>query len=744
MSKDTFGSNEALLGPLDYLQEGVKSAAAGQMEFSLECFSRGLALAPTSAGLFLNRSIVHERLAMDTAAFADLDQYLQFAPIDSKQNINALKRFIALGLKLANADAVLIRMQKLELQEQWQSPQFYEVLLGLLSLEPHSLEASLIHYLQRATQLNMLTKPCLENALSVWQLHALSSRPFESVDGLVSARDILMQLSLTPNAPQFILHMLLDDVAQHATNSESRDAQCVDILSLWIQAHPLDRTAAEELVYFLFQKNQFDLVESLFLELSRRFPDDPKYLLGLSSALLFKRDVDRAFVVINAALDLDEKNTEVRLQRALVFQQTLNPSLALVDINQNLQFDPEHLPSLIAKASVLTDLGRLDEALALNEQLILKGLSETDRLVVELNTSFIYRLSAKVDDWYAKVESLALQYPDDDHVLCELGFKKVHEGNWREGFALLEHRFAQGVHYYPVHPHILHLQIPIWSPEIFHNSVKGKHLLLCGEEGLGDMLQFARFIPLLLERGLTITLMCKEALHALLGYNFPQLKLITAKDLIANLYSASPVKYDFYGEIMSIPRVLNLSPEDLSGKPYLKANPKKVAAMAAFKKEKIQGKEQQLAIGLRWLTNLARSGRSVPLVDLAPISKLPIHIFGLHYGPIKDREKALYEQWSNFYPTELEMDDLAGLMMNLDCIVASDTMTAHLAGALGRPTILLKTTFLEWRWTTGDRSNWYDSMRIIHRQNQEQGYAWPIEELVELLQAQAQQEKINS
>jgi hypothetical protein len=158
--------------------------------------------------------------------------------------------------------------------------------------------------------------------------------------------------------------------------------------------------------------------------------------------------------------------------------------------------------------------------------------------------------------------------------------------------------------------------------------------------------------------------------------------------------------------------------------------------MAMYKQSKVEGKPSQPSIGLRWLSSLARSGRSVPLQDLTPLSQMPINIFGLHHGPVKIPDKALYEQWANFYPTELDMGDLAGLMMNLDCIVTSDTMTAHLAGALGRPTILLKPSFIDWRWPgVGQKSIWYDSMQIV-RQIQVKNWSEPISELVRILHAQ--------
>jgi ADP-heptose:LPS heptosyltransferase len=158
--------------------------------------------------------------------------------------------------------------------------------------------------------------------------------------------------------------------------------------------------------------------------------------------------------------------------------------------------------------------------------------------------------------------------------------------------------------------------------------------------------------------------------------------------------------------------------------------------MAAFKNLKLAGKADQsdMAIGLRWISSMARSGRSIPLDDLQAIAQLPISIFGLHYGPMKQTDQQLYETWPNFYPTELELSDLAGLIMNLDCIVTTDTMTAHLAGALGRPTILLKPVFIDWRWSdTSTQSIWYDSMQVI-RQDKIRDWSGAITQLVQELQ----------
>ena len=719
---------------LEYLGAANEAASLDHLDRALACLNSGLVLVPTSTGLLLNRSIIHERLGMTAAAFEDLAQLFKLPPtLEHTQQAIAFRRFIALGLTLNSTRTVLACLQQLELLEWWQSGEFYEVLINHLILEPQALEVSLPHYLFRALSVECLSQNCLRVAIEAWQLHQRTRPVLFPVQQDLTASDLLAQLAMHPRAPQCVLHVWLDVSAREATSEAKLLEQATNVLSLWVHMHPLDAAATEQLIQYLNNNNQIDLAESFFLELVQRFPQEPHYLLGLARTRFYKRDFRRAFVIVNAALELDEKNLEIRLERARLFEEMLNPQLALADLKKNLQLDPMHLPTLIAQVNVLTDLGRVDEALALQAQLMSREMSDANRLSLQLAKSFIYRLSGKLFEWRSHIDQLAQQHPEHNSVRCELGWKEVHQGNWVKGFGLLEHRFSPGIHYFPVQPHLEHAKIPRWSPSTFQASVQHKHLLLCGEEGLGDVIQFSRFIPLLQKKGLRITLMCQEALHPLFAFNYPELKLISSGALLTTLQQRAVAPYDVYGEIMSIPWVLKLDVKELSGAPYLKALPAKIEQMGSLKQIALAKQVDQFTIGLRWASSLARSSRSVPLEALQSLGELPFSIFGLHHGPLKETDRALYERWSNFHPTELVLEDLAGLMMNLDCVVTSDTVTAHLAGALGRPTILLKSTFIDWRWGHAEpESVWYHSMTII-RQRSLLDWAEPVAQLIEQL-----------
>jgi tetratricopeptide (TPR) repeat protein len=544
-----------------------------------------------------------------------------------------------------------------------------------------------------------------------------------------AVQSLLQQLAFSYSLPTFVLTIWLQHELQKLSSPEERMTRAGEIITLWMLKQSLDEEAAHLLVSSLISDNQIDFVEAVFLDLIQKYPDNPLYMLGLVRMRHFKRDSNGAFILINALLEKDKKNLEARLERARIFQHLAQMQLALADIEINLRINPEHQPSLILKVELLTDMGDLDEALSLYNELIEQDLSDTQRVSLAICKSFIYRVSGQEKRWFDHVDALTKQYPSNPYLQCELGWKEIYLGQWQPGFAKLEHRFAKGVHYFALSPHLEMANIPRWTPQIIASNTKGKKLLLCTEEGLGDVLQFARFLPALVERGLKITLVCKEALHGLLKFNFPQIELTTNEAIMALLSQNLANSYDYFGELMSAPYMLDLSAHTLSAKPYLQVAPEKItwwienmphlqAKGALQSAANDVDQKSGYVIGLRWQSNLSRSARSVPLELLEPLHQLPLSIVSLHFGAVKEEDKSLYEMWPNFYPTRLEMEDLAAVMMHLDCIVTSDTMTAHLAGALGQPTILLKPTFLDWRWgSKTSQSIWYESMQIIRQED---------------------------
>ena len=708
------------------LEQGNTALQGGHFQDAIAAYTAGLGHMPLSCGLLLNRSIAYEKLSQSnldlnfkSKAFDDLRLYLQHTgEQEGNQNGLALKRFISLGIELAQLPAILQQLKHLEDKPFWRNADFYDLLIGLILANPGS-EDTLMHYVSRANHFSCLAQKTLEHVCDflILQQAGSSFNEAKSNDSDV-LQSLMYQLACSESAPAFLVPLWLKYVLPSMASEAERIQKITEVLSLWMLRHELDEEFIDLLILTLFQQNQVDSLESLFLQLAQRYPEKSQYMLGLVRTRFFKRDVKKAYVIVSALVAADPTNIELLLERARIASELNDPAISLEDINQILLLDPNHIEALLHKVDILADMGQLEEALKLHQTVTEDDLTPKQRLGAAIQKSFICRISGREQEWFEQVDAIVREYPDGHQTHSELAWKELYLGDWKQGLLHLEARFFGKGHYYAIAPHLESLGLTRWSPELLAQDVKGKRLILSSEEGLGDAIQFIRFIPLLLNKGLHITLVCADALQTFFQFNYPQLTVKTKKQLLEEMSVKLKDQYDFFGELMSAPYVLGLELSDLDPKPYLKADNSRVEQWAQKLPQRMnQDSKESLLIGLRWMGSFSRVARKIPLELFAPLSGLPISIMGLQFGDPTQAEKDIYSKWSNFYPTNLAVDELAALMMHLDCVVTCDTMTAHLAGALGRPTILIKPVWRAWVWgQSGHQSSWYESMYIIRQQ----------------------------
>ena len=218
----------------------------------------------------------------------------------------------------------------------------------------------------------------------------------------------------------------------------------------------------------------------------------------------------------------------------------------------------------------------------------------------------------------------------------------------------------------------------------------GKTLLLYAEQGLGDALQFARFVTPLSRAGARCLIHCPEALASLLA---------TVPGVAAVYTSEAPLpRYDAHLPMLSLPRVLGTTIDTIPSKvPYMVAAPKRRAALRAT----LEPFAGQLKVGLAWAGNPAHANdrkRSCPLATLAPLFGIEgIAWFSLQKGDaaerIPDAEKLI-----PLLP-DAAFADTAALISELDLVISVCTSIAHVAGALGRPLWVMLPYVAEWRWS---------------------------------------------
>ncbi|MCJ2045946.1 tetratricopeptide repeat protein [Methylobacterium sp. J-078] len=277
-----------------------------------------------------------------------------------------------------------------------------------------------------------------------------------------------------------------------------------------------------------------------------------------------------------------------------------------------------------------------------------------------------------------------------------LAFLLLQTGRPSEGWAAYEARWQ-------VEPWISqarHAHLPPWSGE----AIAGKTLLVHAEQGLGDTLQFVRYINAL-PSGARILLQVQAPLVRLLTSQFAGRTI----DIIGPEHRVDHADYQV--PLLSLPHRLGGAPADLTaGSRSLTADPQNVAVWRA----RLSGL-QGLRVGLVWAGNptlTADARRSIGLDALAPLGGIAgLRLVSLQWGAgLRDVPAGL-----DLYDAAAHVSDLAdtaAAIACLDLVIGVDTAVAHLAASLGRPVWLLNRRDTCWRWGPDEGANaWYPTLR---------------------------------
>jgi hypothetical protein len=253
------------------------------------------------------------------------------------------------------------------------------------------------------------------------------------------------------------------------------------------------------------------------------------------------------------------------------------------------------------------------------------------------------------------------------------------------------------------------LNLPYWSGE----RLNGRGILICGEQGLGDVIQFCRYVPLLAERlpDARVTFAVRPNLLRLLQSlkgNFRLLSSFGAQD-----------RFDVQCALLSLPLRFGTDLGNIqAATPYLSADP---ARAARWRQRLGTG---GFRTGISWHARpVVNPQRSFPLQELYRLARIPgVRLISLQKGDGTDQLAAvpagicietLGEDFDNGPDGFL---DTAAVMENLDLVITCDTSIAHLAGALAKPTLLALKYVPDWRWLIGRAdSPWYPTLRLCRQ-----------------------------
>jgi len=275
---------------------------------------------------------------------------------------------------------------------------------------------------------------------------------------------------------------------------------------------------------------------------------------------------------------------------------------------------------------------------------------------------------------------------------------------------LLQGDFAAGWRGWEERRHIPALGLPrVPTPPWNGQPMPGGRLLILGEQGFGDIIQFARFIPAAARQArVPVTLGLPPALQRLFA------PLAQAAGVaIAPGTQLDPAGFDRMAFVCSLPALLGTPPDAFAAAvPYLAAE---AAAVAAWRRRR---PARLRCVGLCWEgrpTHPQDARRSVLPAALRPLLDLPgTALVGLQHPPLRRPGTGLVDlDWG---PDIGDFADTAAMLLALDGLVTVDTALAHLAGSLGLPTVVLLPFVPDWRWgTAGEASRWYPSLRLARQ-----------------------------
>jgi Flp pilus assembly protein TadD len=240
-------------------------------------------------------------------------------------------------------------------------------------------------------------------------------------------------------------------------------------------------------------------------------------------------------------------------------------------------------------------------------------------------------------------------------------------------------------------------------------------LLLVGDQGYGDTIQFARYIPMAAERCQELILGCSAEMGPLLA-NIPGVAQYCHRWTDVPGHAAhcrlSSLPYLFHTQLDTIPRQI----------PYMKADPARIAHWKGRLDATLPAGAKR--IGLAWAgrpTHPNDRRRSIALAQLASLANVgPAAFVSLQKPmPARDMETiARFAGMTNLADDLTDFGETAALIENLDLIITVDTSMGHLAGALGKPAWILIPKAADWRWMLDrDDSPWYPSVRLFRQQN---------------------------
>ncbi|VWB35127.1 TPR domain-containing protein [Burkholderia lata] len=404
------------------------------------------------------------------------------------------------------------------------------------------------------------------------------------------------------------------------------------------------------------------------------------------------------------ALDVEPGSTGVLCNYASALMRVARHDDAHDMCDRALAIDPHYAPASFTRARVRLETHRYDDALDDLARVI--AATPRDKLAHFHRGSALRALRRHEDALHAYAEAIDID-PDYAHAHCMRAFLCLSIGDFEAGWAEYEWRWRDS----QLDGSRRDFAQPRWTHGM---PLDGQTILLYPEQGLGDTLQFCRYVPVVKALGARVVVEAPVELKALFA-------TLDGVDVLVARGDPLP-PFDLHCPLLSLPLEFRTNLSSIpAGGPYLRADPARVEHWRAR-----LGATDRPRIGLVWSGNPAHlndRNRSITLADLVPLLDDRFEWISLQ-KVIRDEDRPVLDASPiRFVGDELtDFAETAALTEAMDAVISVDTSVAHLAGALGRPLAVMLPHTPDFRWLLDrDDSPWYPGARLFR---QPEGGQW--------------------
>jgi len=372
---------------------------------------------------------------------------------------------------------------------------------------------------------------------------------------------------------------------------------------------------------------------------------------------------------------------------------------AIATFDRAIAIRPGFAEPMNNKGFSLQKLERYDEATVAHERAI---AASPNRPLFHYNRGVCCSETLRLDEAIASFKTAIALKPDYAQAHYNLATNSLLSGDLRTGFIENEWRFKCPELRLPERG----FDRPVW---LGGESVAGKVLLIHLDQGFGDAIQCARYIPLAASLGAIVILEIHAALQGLLSGVSGVSRMVSIGEPLPD--------FDFHCSTMSLPAAFGTTLENIpTAVPYLSAGEATRKTWQAR-----LGAASAPRIGLVWSGDSRHVNdhrRSLELKTLLPLLDVEAQFISLQ-KEVRPRDQATLRERSDLLDLGSELgtyEDTAAVIEQLDLVISVDTSVAHLAGALGKPVWIMLPYVPDWRWLVGrDDSPWYPTARLFRQ-----------------------------